>query len=249
MKRLTASRVWLTAHCLAFLDDSAQWDETSGPAARTGNAIHKAIHVDGDSGRQADPTAIAVEFALAPYQSKKLALAYSHWVLWARSQDRSGWRHEVGYALDPWAPDARELTMRHERDYSDARPGEVCGTVDVIDTRDGLSIMDWKSGRWVDEPQESEQLLTLAVAAAGAIQHRGPVRAAIVKVNEEGVTPLWAEYDALRLGEHAAELRNRLELAQAGARPVPGEWCKRCPSKTTCPASSVRRMEDAQVSG
>ncbi len=244
MKQLTASRVWLTAHCLAFLDDAAEWDETSGPSAQTGNAIHRAIHVDGETGQQADPMRIAVEFALAPYQSKKLNLAYSHWVNWARTQNRSGWRHEVAFAVDPATGAGRELPMKGPRDYSAARHGEVVGTVDLIDTLDGLAIQDWKSGRWVDAPEDSEQLLTLALAASAALGHAGSVRGAITKVNEEGVTPLWAEYDALRLAAHRLELGDRLEAAH-GALPAPGEHCRRCPCKSTCAVSAARKENAA----
>lgn len=244
MHRLTASRVWLSAHCTAFLNDFAVWDETSGPAAQTGNAIHRAIELEGTTG-DANLTSLAVEFALAPYQIKKLRASYAHWVNWASNQDRSRWEHETGFALDPWAANARPLQMKGARDYSGATEDDVCGSADIIETGDALAVMDVKTGRWLDDPAESEQLLTLALAAKLAHGRRGPVKAALLKVNEEGVTPLWTEYDEFRLEEHRLSLAERLDEARGNPMPNPGEWCRRCPCSSTCRVSTTKESNSA----
>lgn len=156
----------------------------------------------------------------------------------------SGGRREVSFAWDHVTGRARILGT--DRDYSTVTATEYCGTADVIGAVDGVGIViDWKSGRYVCDPEQASQLRFLALALA-TVNGFDEVRASFVYLREDGrfyrdeTTFDGFDLAALSLKLQALPARIATEQAKVDGGGVPdvnnGPWCRFCPAAPACPA-------------
>lgn len=148
---------------------------------------------------------------------------------------------ERAFAYDLQTDTARELPRAGHRDYSQARPGELVGTVDLAWIFEGvLYLRDWKCGRWdrVDPARTNGQLRALGLFVA---RTRGldtvDVGPLLVADSGDVADHDHARMDVFDLDGVADELRT-LPARVAVSTPVPGTWCaeKYCSLNGHCPA-------------
>lgn len=102
-----------------------------------------------------------------------------------------------------------------------------------------LEVVDLKTGAGIlVDPVENEQLLTYAYLALSrlGLGKYDKVRLTIVQPPDEGrVIKSW-DTTTKRVWEHGHAVEQAIENALAGgAELVPGEWCRFCKAKPTCP--------------
>lgn len=238
VRRLTASKLGLAIHCLHWLRDEAEWSDKTSWSAQIG----KAFHARADEITRG--VTVTDKFKLTARQYELVENMVSQWRLW-----RSGlamapdlfWVSEIGFAYDPETGRARTLEMKHERDYSQAKPHEICGTADFVVPADDKPawVGDYKTGRgWVPDARDNMQLRGLALMLARE-EGVSTVRASVVRVSEIGCyAPEPAVFDAFELDVIEDELRGIHEKRRLGVYdPNPGEHCRFCPHKSACVAN------------
>lgn len=156
------------------------------------------------------------------------------------------WLAEVAFAFDYAAGTGRILGIGLKRDYSSARPTEICGTADVVGVSgdpgkvDRLVVLDWKSFEEVERAAVNAQLHIAALA----LSREYGVDAAEVAIHYEARAMDVAALDAFDLETFASDVRSivvGIDLARAtrakGASLVfvEGAHCKRCPAYHSCP--------------
>jgi hypothetical protein len=215
-------------------------EEEASKAAERGRVIHAFLAGCATQGREESLKAVPESFRFECEAIDLERLPHS---------DPEAWAVEVGLAWD-WETDTgRELFRATDtRDYSSARPTELCGTADLLGlTSDAVVVMDLKTG-WgrLAPPGEAPQLLGYAVAAARAY---GRDRAIVgwIRLREEQPYYEQATLDMLELDSAAARLRCILEAAQGAellhqiepdaTAPVVGDHCRYCPAYRQCPAN------------
>lgn len=164
--------------------------------------------------------------------------------------------HAVAYNL---ATDtARSLNVL-DREYDTAFPpltdDEVPGTVDLLILTDSdspmhpprLTVVDYKYRSDVGSPEENEQLMGYALAAARLFQTESvTVVVAYIDTDDEGnlvlLRPLVVrQLDGIDLDAFAAKLRDIVAAVRAQrAKAIPdvreGKGCRHCPALVHCPA-------------
>ena len=135
-RRPTASSLNLAAHCCYPWAPGVKWVDSSGPAARLGNAFHElaALAINKRIPRTAvlDVAGVAESHRLTDDQTETLARMVAGWREWWVFGGEPGIRAEIAYAYDPMKDTARELPSSGvHRDYSQALPTEFVGTADV----------------------------------------------------------------------------------------------------------------------
>lgn len=148
-------------------------------------------------------------------------------------------RSEVPMAYDPIKDTARELPQGNgHRDYSDVKPGEIHGTIDLLSVGDECVVVaDLKTGQgYVTHARDSRQVQFAAVASAKIHGKRAAV-GAILKVEEDGaIRLLSASWDDMDLDGFAHELGEIYRAVHApNPRLVTGQNCRWCPARTHCP--------------
>jgi hypothetical protein len=250
----TASRIGLAARCLWPWSPEAQpWPEEPPTAAmRFGRAVHEAAEQQLALGPPPRLEDLAERHALTPGEARRLESVTGAVVAYLHALRADGWSIaavEVSYALDLATGAAR--VIGDHRDYKAARPGEVCGTVDIIARHeDGrLRVIDWKTGREARQTRaiDTPQMRTLGLAVARA-HEVDEVLVELVHLDEDGFEADHAALDAFELAAVAADLRGTLAPLLAGepVEPRPGAWCERCPVRAACPAT---RAALARVDG
>lgn len=237
MRRLTVSGLGRASHCLYWLREDVPHEDVPSAARELGNAFHEraAARINGR------PCAVVGELGAALEAASLEALDM-----------QPGKRAEVAYAFDPAASTARELGVDIGRAYDErgARPGEICGSADVVTPRYGggvsVTVDDWKTGQDCGPAQTSTQLRALASMAALA----GGVGHAIVRyryVSEDGVRDEEAELDDFALRQviplELVVLADAVREEGPTSLPEPGSWCEYCPAFGHCPAQ--RAMVEA----
>lgn len=156
---------------------------------------------------------------------------------------RYTWRSEVKFAIDVATGVGRELTAPGKRNYSEATPFDVCGTADVVGTKEGapLIIGDWKS---FDPNVPRAQVNAQLHIAALALGRAWGCSEAEVFIHHE-VRPLdVAAIDEMDLDAFFAELRDIVQKAAAAKQryragePVKfttGSHCRWCAGFNACP--------------
>lgn len=150
-------------------------------------------------------------------------------------------RGEVAYAIDPRKMTARELHTEYARDYRDARPGELCLTVD-LEADDGETAELKTGAAPVDAPRKNRQIQAAGVARwlAGG----GVVRLRLIQAyeNETGwQSCYWPDVGVLaRWFRELCDILARVERARAVADPREhlrlGSHCGYCDAYQVCPA-------------
>jgi hypothetical protein len=152
---------------------------------------------------------------------------------------------EAAFAWSPSTDKGRKLSSTN-RAYDDVSEDEIAGTADLVVDAKPYRVIDYKTGRHeVEAPERNWQLRTLAIAVARAYEVT-EIAVEIWKLRDDG--GWWVRshtFDAFDLDATAAEIRARLEQANAvktGARKlqlVEGDHCEWCPSLTSCPAKTT----------
>jgi len=242
---VTASKLGLAMACTHPWTGGLAWVESRGAQAHLGNAIHALAERHVRDGA-ADVDGAALEFSLQPAQVLKLRMMFQRWLQWAERHDTTTWRVEQAFAIDPVDGRARLLPSKHHRDYSALSEREIGGTADVVDvTAHGVMVADYKSGVWVDPPQDSAQMRALALAVSRAYG-RPDVVARIVRVMPDGVRDIEHHFDALELAVIDDELHELYRRLQMPTGPTPGQHCRFCPVRGTCAASQYRLSNQAK---
>lgn len=239
MRRITASRTSLALACTYWTREDVPHDDKPGPSAKAGQAFHAAVEESLLVGRT-DVARVAKAHALPPAATKKLGAQVRQWESWWTVERPEGAEllPEIAYAYDPQTETARTLVKKHHRDYSNAKPGEITGSADlvVVKASGDLEVWDWKSGAgWVEPPAQNAQLATLALSAARVLGVR-TARVAVVRCSDVEVRRFAADLYGLDLDAHADRLaRVADEVEAGGSEPKGGEHCRWCPARRACP--------------
>lgn len=232
---LSFSRRWLARLCLYWARPEVAIDPRvpNGPAD-VGTATHSCVEDDSLSAADA-----AAAQGLEGADAQRVADLVDAWRREAPAIfEDEPWQHEVAVAYDVESGEARVLpSSGKHRDYSSARPTEVVGTLDLVlvDPVNGYVInADVKTGykRAVVE----DHLPQLAAGAVALIKVHGGESAdvAILHVAPEGVRQDWKTLDHFDLAVTASEMRDEVRGIPTSV-PKPGDHCKWCPAKLSCP--------------
>lgn len=235
--RTSASHLVLLQHCsYSGRDDVRHPPATSSDAADNGTARH-AVYAELAAGRE--PTKEMLELADI---GESHVSAVRDWLtdelvdvpLERRIVERA-------FAWDPATDTGRELATNGHRDYSDARPGERPGTVDLAWVEGGvLHLRDWKCGlrSRVDPAAENMQLRALALYVCRAL-HLEAATVGPLFVDDEGEVSDRdvATLDDFDLAAVAGEVREIIRRIP-DSQPVIGDWCAEnyCALNGICPA-------------
>ena len=165
-----------------------------------------------------------------------------------------GYAAEVAFAFDTETCEARELGRGLGRDYSSAKPSEICGTIDVVGVAGDLAYVgDYKSGWGTIIPAHKSRQIHLAALCAATIYKAKDVVGDVI-CTRPGAKP-WTSrghFDSFEIGLIAREIqdiRSRVidakEIIAAGKIPdvVEGDHCRYCPSIHRCPAKVALALE------
>lgn len=245
MRQVTASRLALAFQCTYPWTSGHEWAEQPSASSRLGNAVH-ALAERATKGQPADPTGVSLEFSLQPAQHRRLTEIFSHWERWSREALGRTTHAELAFAVDPETGSVSLLEQRHHRDYAAAPSGAFCGTADVVNVSSaGHTVLDYKTGVWVEHPADSWQMRFLALAAS---RHYGVprIRAEIVRLTTDGVHVIPYDFDALELAVVDSELHElHLRLKMADGPNPSVSACRFCPIRHTCKANVFAEPKDS----
>jgi hypothetical protein len=246
----TFSSLELAEHCQWWLSDDAQAQlekltPMGGGGVGFGLAWHELAdrHVKHGGTSVADVVAIVAEQQLNATDADRLAaMRETH----REELDRIvalGASSELAVALDIENGGARVLTPKHHRDYSDVKPGEIPGTLDLAwrEVVDGVQIAvvrDWKTGHPMYTTPAAYNLQLFAQALAifnmWAVAR---VRIELAFVDDDAIHIDSHTLDAVDLEAIEAQFCDLMTADQA--EPRPGTWChaKHCKARTICPAT------------
>lgn len=237
MKRfhVTASSLWRAMLCLGStaLERAGSVNEY----AERGTKIHAFLESVSRIGRD---------------ESLRLAFADDREAMALINTDRlplgTSYAAEVTFAFDVATGRAQEMGRNLQRDYSSARPTEICGTADVVALLgdDAVYVADYKTGhKQLASPEANWQFKFLGLAAARAY---GRDRAVVemIRIGTDGEPyKIGGELGLFDLAEIAEQVR---ELWMAGTKaatssdPPPlttGAHCSGCASISFCPAATA----------
>ena len=259
MRRLpiiSASKLPLLALCAYSATEAAANlpQGESGEAAVCGNAKHGLIEST-LNGTTLDPKDIELS-GLEEGEVDAFCLNVCRWAMSIMSEAAfESSKTEIAFAYDPRIDSARLLPSKHQRDYSEARvgeivgerrglddavthvlarPGEIVGTADLVWTETGadglvtLHVLDWKTGaaHHVDHPRENAQLFFLALCARRCAITVDRVKLWIAVVADDGtVSPQSADVTLEQLEAFVYDLADLVERVVTSAPPVPGPHC------------------------
>ena len=162
--------------------------------------------------------------------------------------------HEVSFAYDWAAGEARELGRGLNRNYGPLGPTEIALTVDVFGVSQDLRcyVGDYKSG-WGDvtAAQENPQIRLGMLAACRHYGRDGGV-VEILRVREGSIWRDTAELDVFDLAEEEERCKATMEQVEMwqlareqGATPDtnPGGHCRYCRSFSACPSQKALALE------
>lgn len=228
--KVTASGLWRAANC----DASSVLPHTKSTTDQSsrGNVLHEFLARVPKMGREE-----ALEMVPAEHRAACEVLPIDRLPI-----DPNAYAPEVALAFDVETGSARQLGQNMGRDYSDVKPSEVAGTIDVLgvsETR--VHVLDWKSG-WGEliPAQDNWQILFAALAAARTFD-RTEAAGALIRLKEDGEVYFdRAEFDELDLDSFEQRLRKLMahisSLDVRTAVPHEGPWCRYCPAIASCPA-------------
>ncbi len=133
----------------------------------------------------------------------------------------------------------RKLNPKFDRDYSEALPGDLVLTSDLIAVqKDHVHVWDWKTGKHRLGPAADSLQLGAGALAACLFWSRPTATVAYKYVSDSRVTTDEAKLDGGALLSVARRLRTIREL---DTEPHPGEHCEAlyCPARGVCTAWRV----------
>lgn len=244
--KISPSKVRLAQLCgYPWSADAPAWPNVpAGEAAIFGTAVHDAAeHIARHSGIP-NIEEIANKYRLTPAKEKELGECARevHLFIEAELDQVEELFPEVAIAFDPATGTARHLRPKFHRDYSDAKPHEIAGSMDLVFKRtDGaLVVRDWKTGFKQSQDLDvrtDPQLMTYALMAQRLF---GGVRIVvqIAHVSPNGIRIDEVEIDIFDIDAHYASLVDLLEATLGKHRePSPGPHChsQYCPLVSVCP--------------
>jgi hypothetical protein len=249
--RISASSLDRAIACAASTALPAVWEESS-PDAERGIAIHEFLDKSVTAGRDA---ALAGVPPSAPWRSLCEAIDIA-WIL--QGAARASTELALAYHVDN---DSGRVIGSHLNRRYGSTVGEIPSTADLVleYENDSPLVIDWKAGHALVEVHGNRQmeLLGLTVARARKVPS---VRVAIGMVEESGVVTI---DDVLTLGPlDLSRIANDVGIAWDAAgeaqRAVaagesidvrPGDHCRYCPCKASCPAHVGLIRELARAPG
>ena len=224
----TMSALSLLPFCRYYARADVPWPfEKTSPAAASGKKLHKLTEA------MLNNVPIAHQGLNAEETQK-----WRHLQNWIYENAKPGWRPEVKLAWDPKTDTARILTAKGERNYADSRPGEICGSADVVDLATA-HVIDFKTGA---ERDESAQLNCLSHSADLVTGLLGRADAVYVGTSGVHVTP----YPRTAWASDTRELLSTVPFSQ----PTPGDHCDSlyCKARKVCPAYKNPKWKPAPFS-
>lgn len=225
----TASILDLALLCNWWTDPAVQPPAMpTSDEARVGTALHSCVQHGGER----DVSGFEPE-ELATVRRWHAAWQMSDWSRWP-------WQHEVAFAYDPAADAGRILPSDSHRDYSDAKPGEITGTADlVLCDGDRVVVADIKTGaQMTRKPARDAMQLRFLALAASRVWGVSEAHVMFLDVDDDGVLPESADLDADDLLDTRMAL---LSVLQPSA-PRPGDHCTGCKAVAVCP-DAARKQE------
>jgi len=237
----SASKLDLAYRCTFPWTGRVRWPpRTASAAADYGTAVSRVAEA-----LVCDTKADVTELALDEAARKRLAGAAILLKAHLELDDDAERVAELALAYHVADGTARPLVSKGPRDYSDVRPGELVGTLDLLrHRRDGrYCVRDWKTGRYMRgvRPLDSGQLRFLGLAAARHLDVQ-EIDIELAQVDDDGIFVSPPDtLDAFTLAGVADELRELWARIEAGGVPVPGRWCAEhyCPIASECPATKA----------
>lgn len=224
----TASQLALAMECTHSFTSGLPWPkETDTGRFAFGNAAHDAAEAFLISGSY-DLDAIARARDLAASERHRLAATVGHVTSLIESTIERGCMiaAELPLAYNVKTRKARIMKRKNHRDYSDRRPFEFTGTLDVVAVESGkVAVLDWKTGapKWTDE---AVWQMKYAGLAAAKLVGASEVSTALLYVDEDGIKEDVHHLDAFDMAE-AADRLDLLwdDLHKGPTPPVPGVHC------------------------
>jgi hypothetical protein len=246
----TFSKAALAAKCGHPFTAGVEVPDAEGDFA-VGNASHAIAQRLADGHKPDDLSAVFGPafwsvFDITPAERRKvetIAMHLAELINREKATSPSLYAAEWPVALDLESGTARALNSTGHRDYSDRRPTEISGTLDLVAQHDnGLTVVrDWKTSRRysLGPPAESWQLGLAAVAVA-RLRRVDDVVVEYAYLDEEAVHIDRAELGAWELdawADRAYELA--ASLAKGPSAPTPGSHCVDlyCPLLGRCTAT------------
>lgn len=247
MRRLTASRFALAQKCSYQLHEHVEHEDNfPREEAEDGTAVHAFIEADIKN----ENLPIHLVANLPKERVDVIMRKYESWSRWADTNRRIGWQSEVPLAYHARSDVARALESKGHRDYSGARDGEVCMTLDLVcfgEDMDGTYgvVKDWKTGQ--DSAYASAQLALGALAWA-RLHGIDRVHVSAVYLGEESVREVPGWLSSFDLDMVRGDVLRILE--RPDQEPRPGTHCAThyCPARASCPATMRAMAEVAQTS-
>lgn len=163
------------------------------------------------------------------------------------------WRSEVKFAYDVASGTGRELGVGSDRDYSDARPFEICGTADAVGISSSYLVIVDKKGfdRSVSRASVNAQVHIAALALSKCLGRDS----ATVAIDHE-LRPLDVEeLDFVELESFSTQVRDLMISVAAESKSVreglfpilnEGPWCSYCPAFYSCPRKKALALETGE---
>jgi hypothetical protein len=220
--------------------------------AQCGRTLHRAAEWRINLGHTDKLLKAAMQFGVVA-EVPRLALQWVHMERWIRDMAMEcSWEAEVKFALDIGRRVAHRLYALGERDYSEALPGEIPMTLDVLSSTTDHNdrpprFYDWKTGRHGDG--YSGQMGLNALAVADWLADTRPdywqkwqrVEGGVLHVTPEGIDSSRVRvFDKFDLTAIATDLARDLEGIEE-SQPAPGDHCREmfCKAFSVCPATEA----------
>jgi hypothetical protein len=261
MRLPSASQLHIANHCVwLFWSDEARWSSDHSEAADMGQLFHAHVANNIDAACFA-PTLNVLRDEMTraggfEISDSNFAIVKRWCDVWERDAatilaERSSLGTELVFAYNPETDEARLLSDVHPRKaWEHLLPGEQSGAADVVlweREHPGAPhvVLDWKTGVLVNgEPVSVDPIAThaqmrflgLAVARVYLLES---VQIVLAYIDEDGIRA-----ETATLGEEDfSAIRADLQSIQARIKdyeePNPGEWCKWCPARASCPTTAA----------
>jgi DNA helicase-2/ATP-dependent DNA helicase PcrA len=231
--RLSPSAIESYSYCPLRFKLERDWNlpEEAGAAMQFGQAIHTALMGYFDAqrkGKNLDAETVISSF-LDEFAKAKIEEALQRELF-----EQKGRRQLHVFLNSPSARPHGRVAMIEQRIELNIAGAKVTGRIDRVDEdKDGLTIIDYKTGR-AKTQKHADESLQLSIYALGL--HSGkPVKAVIFENLEDGTTVI-ATRNSRQLSKAQEEVSEAAENIKAGKfDPSPGFHCGWCAYQALCP--------------